>query len=84
MNQHIPVGGSVLFTFSTPADLSQPGLRSSVLAKTTLPGDQYTGNDQLSTEVYVVPTYTAPYFENFESGDGYWRPAGKEIRNNFV
>ena len=79
MNQNIPVGGSVVFTFLTRADLSEPGLRPSVFAKTALPGDQYTANDQLVTELYIVPTYVPPYLEEFEINEGYWRSMGNEI-----
>jgi len=79
MNQHIPVGGSVVFTFPTTADLTEPGLRPSVMAKTALPGDQYTANDKITTQLYIVPTYDPPYLEDFESGDGYWRSMGNQI-----
>lgn len=73
MDTDIPVGGYVEFTFPTRTDLSEPGLRPMVLARTLLPGDQYSGNDQISTEIYIVPTYIPPYEENFEGNDGYWR-----------
>lgn len=79
MNQNIPVGGVVSFTFPSTADLSVPGLRPSVLAKTVMPGDQYNGNDQLETEIYIVPTFVPPYLEDFESGDGSWRSMGNGI-----
>ena len=79
MTQNIPIGDSVIFKFPTKADLSVPGLKPSVLAKTIFPGDQYTGNDQFSTSIYIVPTYTVPYFENFETGKGFWRTGGNEI-----
>ena len=79
MTQDIPIGDSVLFIFPTKVNLSVPGLKPSVLAKTVFPGDQYTGNDQISTQVYIVPTYTLPYFENFEENEGFWRSMGNEI-----
>ena len=79
LNQNIPVGGMVEFTFPSPADLSQPGFRPSVLAKTAMPGDQFTGNDQIKTEIYIVPTFVPPYLEEFESGDGFWRSMGNGI-----
>ena len=79
MTRNIPVGGSVVFTFPTKADLSVPGLKPSVLAKTLLPNDQYTGNDQLSTQIYIIPTYKPPYSDNFETNDGFWRSVGNEI-----
>ena len=79
MNQDIPLGGTVVFTFPTKTDLSVPGLKPSVLAKTIFPGDQYTGNDQISTQVYIVPTYETPYSENFETNEGFWRSVGNQI-----
>ena len=79
MTQNIPIGGSVIFTFSTKVDLSAPGFRPSVLAKTVLPGDQYTDNDQISTQIYIIPTYSPPYLEDFEVNDGYWRETGTDI-----
>jgi hypothetical protein len=79
MNVNIPVGDSVIFTFPTRTDLSVPGLRPSVMAKTMFPGDQYTGNDQVSTQLYIVPTYTVPYSEPFETNDGFWRSLGNQI-----
>jgi hypothetical protein len=79
LTQNIPIGGSVVFTFPTKVDLSSPGLRPSVLAKTAIPGDQFTENDQISTQVYIVPTYTPPYLEDFETNNGYWRESGTDI-----
>ncbi|MGW8316575.1 MAG: T9SS type A sorting domain-containing protein, partial [Bacteroidales bacterium] len=73
MQTDIPVDGWVEFTFPSRVDLSQPGLRPQVLAKTLLPGDQFAQNDQISTEVYIVPTFFPPYLEDFEENDGYWR-----------
>ena len=84
INVTIPVGDSVDFTFSTTVDLSVPGPRPSVLAKTVMPGDQFSGNDQISTEIYIVPTYTPPYLENFETGEGFWRSMGNEIWNHGI
>ena len=72
----IPVNEAVTFTFPTKIDLSAPGLRPSVLAKTLLPGDQYNANDRLSTSIYVVPTYVTPYEEDFETDKGYWITSG--------
>lgn len=76
MDTDIPIDGSVEFTFPTRTDLSQPGLRPSVIARTLLPGDQYPENDQINTEIYIVPTYMLPYEEDFEENDGYWRSTG--------
>ncbi len=79
MTRNIPVGGSVVFTFPTRTDLSAPGWRPSVLARTMLPGDQFTDNDHISTQIYIVPTYPSPYHEDFETNDGFWRSLGNNI-----
>jgi hypothetical protein len=71
-SQNIPIGGSVVFTFPTKADLSEPGFRSNVIAKTLFPGDQFTGNDQVNTQIFVIPTKTPEYIEDFEDNEGYW------------
>jgi hypothetical protein len=76
MDTDIPVGGSVEYTFTSTADLSTPGAYPNVLAKTFLPGDQFIGNDQLATSLYIIPTYTPPHLENFETNNGYWQPSG--------
>jgi hypothetical protein len=71
-NDIIPVDGSVIFAFPTTADLSEPGLRPEVIVKTMLPGDQTPGNDHLSTQLFIIPTISVPYAEEFEDGNGYW------------
>ncbi len=89
-NETIPVGGSVVYTFPTRADLSEPGLRSKVIAKTLFPGDQAPENDRTETRIFVTPTYSAPYHEEFQETAGFWHtgpgsiweygePAGKVI-----
>ncbi len=44
-----------------------------------MPGDQFTGNDQLETEIYIIPTFVPPYLEDFEDGNGSWRSLGNGI-----
>jgi hypothetical protein len=78
-NEIIPVGGSVVYTFPTPADLSAPGYRQVVLAKTMMPGDQFAGNDQFKTSISVVPVYSPPYHEDFEASAGFWHAAPGSI-----
>ncbi|HEC42356.1 MAG TPA: T9SS type A sorting domain-containing protein [Bacteroides sp.] len=79
ITDNIPIGDSVTFTFPTKVDLSIPGLRPLVIAKTMLPGDQFTANDSVTTQVYIVPTLDPPHEEDFESNDGYWRTAGNDL-----
>ena len=73
----IPVGGSIVYTFETGADFSQPGLYP-VVARTNYPGDQETANDAVSTEILSVPVHTPPYNEDFEGEEVmFWRPGGE-------
>ncbi len=65
----------VEFTFTTPADLSSPGLRNLVF-KTFLDGDQDPDNNTYTEKLYVFPTVTAPYEASFESSTSYWYPSG--------
>jgi hypothetical protein len=78
-NEIIPVGGSVIFTFPTTADLSVPGIRPEVLVRTLLPGDQFGSNDQISTQLFIVPTYTPSYEEDFEEDGGFWHTSPGSI-----
>ena len=78
LNQVIAPGDTVEFTFSTKVNLSTPGIRQ-VRARTRLTGDEDASNDGISGQVYIVPTYTLPYTETFESNDGYWRKFGNQI-----
>ena len=71
-NEIIPVGGSVIFTFPTTADLSVPGFRPEILVRTMLPGDQFSSNDQISTQLFIMPTYIPSYDEDFEEDGGFW------------
>lgn len=73
INQVIPVGDTISYTFAPKFDLSVPGPRNNVLVKTELPGDQETSNDQLAASFYVIPTYPTPSTQDFESSDGFWR-----------
>jgi hypothetical protein len=78
LNQVIAPGDTVQFTFSTKVNLSTPGIKQ-VRARTRLTGDEDASNDGISRQIYIVPTYTLPYTETFESNDGYWRKFGNPI-----
>lgn len=78
LNQSIPAGDTVEFTFSTKVNLSTPGIKS-VKARTKLTGDEDASNDVFSSQVYIVPTYTLPFVEDFESSNGYWRTLGVNL-----
>ena len=71
----IPIGDSALFTFSVGADLSSPGFHT-IDVETMLSGDEISGNNSMSKTIFSFPTYSLPYFENFESNNGYYLPGG--------
>jgi Uncharacterized protein conserved in bacteria len=73
INQVIPVGDTISYTFAPKFDLSVPGPRNNVLVKTELPEDQETSNDQITASFYVIPTYTTPNIQDVETTDGFWR-----------
>ncbi len=72
----ILAGGSYLYTFSTPADLSDPG--EHVLTVTVnLDGDLRFENDTLSHTFWHLPTITQyPYVQDFENGKAGWLSGG--------
>jgi len=63
------------FTFAHLIDLTSPG-QHHIQVKTFLPNDQDNRNDLFDTTLYISPTYTLPYSENFENGSGYWLAGG--------
>lgn len=78
INQSIPAGDTITYTFSTKVNLSEPGPKY-VKARTRLNGDEDESNNEISAQVYVVPTYTLPYSENFIYNDGYWQSFGNGL-----
>lgn len=74
----IPVGDSTLFTFSVKADLSTPGFHT-IDVETILSGDEMPGNNSMTKTIFSYPTYTLPYYENFETNNGYYLPGGNEF-----
>lgn len=78
VNQTIPAGDTIEYKFATKVNLTSPGIKN-FKARTRLTGDEDASNDGISSQIYIVPTYTAPYTENFESNDGYWRAFGTSL-----
>ncbi len=74
----IPVNGDVVITFPGTIDLSNPYFfdASEVYCYTMLQGDEYEKNDTLHMELDIVPTYTPPVKDDFESGFGFWKKKG--------
>ncbi len=75
LKQSIAFGGSHLFDFQQSVDLSEPG-EYHVIIETLLEVDDEPVNNTWDTILYSDPSYSVPYFENFESGRGFWRGEG--------
>ncbi len=67
---------SVSYSFSATANLAAPG-RHSIRVWSDLASDNFHENDTVTISMFNSPLITAyPYLQDFESGDGYWYPAG--------
>lgn len=75
-NPNLAVDASMTHIIDKPADLTNPGWYHNVYATTNLEGDEDHRNDKYSTEIFISPTYTLPYSENFENNYGYFRDDG--------
>ncbi len=73
----IPVGGSVNYTFPTSINMTPLGIYN-FNTYTSLPGDVNASNDALATSINVniLKVTTYPYFEDFNSGPGFWTATG--------
>ncbi len=71
----IPFNGETNFTFNKKVNLPAPGTYN-VIIETRLGVDEESTNNALDTIVYVDPTYTVPYSQDFETGRDFWRSGG--------
>ncbi len=70
----VGVDSTEYFTFDVNVDLRTPGYYT-IQAFTMLEGDEDLTNDTLTAIVASVPVIsTLPYVEDFEAGNGFWRP----------
>jgi len=72
----IPVDDSLIHTFNKPVDLTSPGWYNNVYATTHLAGDEDQSNNRFDTTLFITPTYTLPYTQNFETNYGYYLTGG--------
>lgn len=72
VNKALAQGETTDFTFTNKIDITTPG-EHHILVKTFLPNDLDDLNDMIDTIIYVLPSKTLPYAENFENGHGFWR-----------
>jgi Secretion system C-terminal sorting domain len=79
----IPAGGSVNYTFPTTFNMTNLGVYN-FNTFTSMPGDIYPANDALATSVNVniLKVTTYPYFEDFNSGAGFWTASGQNPPTN--
>lgn len=63
------------FTFTTPVDLSNPGLKNFTL-KTFLATDQDETNNTYTASLYSFPVLGFPYQTSFELSNSHWFPGG--------
>jgi len=75
IEQVISFNSEITYAFGPTLDLSEPGTYN-VLIETLLDVDEESTNNIFDTVLYVDPTYTLPYLQDFESGEGLWRSAG--------
>src|SRR5690606_855553 len=72
----IAPGASFTYCFNTKANLSVPGTYT-ITATHALAGDGDPSNNTVTTTVTSVPVISGfPYSQNFENGEGGWRPGG--------
>jgi hypothetical protein len=71
----IPFDDETTFDFNQKVDLSVPGTYN-VIIETILDVDEEASNNFFDTILYIDPTYTIPYSQNFESSKDFWRTTG--------
>jgi hypothetical protein len=74
----IPVGANVVFTFPTTFNMTGIG-NYNFNTFTQMPADAVNNNDTLATSINVtnLKVTTYPYFEDFNSGAGFWNASGQ-------
>ncbi|MCG8411592.1 MAG: T9SS type A sorting domain-containing protein, partial [Bacteroidales bacterium] len=77
-NSSIAIGESAIYTFTTGANLAAPGFHT-ILVETVLPGDEIPNNNSSHKTVFSYPTHTIPYYEDFESNNGYYLSGGTHL-----
>ncbi|MEM9859443.1 MAG: fibronectin type III domain-containing protein [Bacteroidota bacterium] len=80
MSTTIPPGKEVVYTFSTPVDLSDAGQTYTIISSVNILVDPNSSNNQTFKSVtHLLPITTFPYFENFENGAAQWVVEGDEL-----
>ncbi|NOQ28450.1 MAG: T9SS type A sorting domain-containing protein [Bacteroidales bacterium] len=71
-NPNLAVDASLNYTIDKPTNLTSPGWYKNAYATTNLAGDEDNTNNKFNKSIFIAPTYSLPYFENFESNFGYY------------
>ncbi|OFX84237.1 MAG: hypothetical protein A2W99_00485 [Bacteroidetes bacterium GWF2_33_16] len=73
---NLAVDGTLTYQIAIPIDLTIPGWYNNVYATTNLASDEDATNNRFNTTIFIAPTYTLPYTQNFETNYGYYRKGG--------
>ncbi|MFC2096633.1 hypothetical protein ACFLQ3_02935, partial [Bacteroidota bacterium] len=76
LNPNLAVDASLNHIIDKPADLTSPGWYNDAYATTNLAGDEDNTNNTFNKSIFIAPTYSLPYSENFENNFGYYRDGG--------
>lgn len=82
VTESIAFEGSYVFSFAETVDLSAPG-EYHVIIETLLDVDEEPSNNTWDTIFYADPSYSLPYYEDFEGGKGFWRVEGSNTTMEF-
>lgn len=74
----IPKDEDTTFTFAKYAHVLDSAVYDSVYASTTLSTDEDLTNNELLGEFYDLPTYTPPFYRDFETGIQFWKGGGTQ------
>jgi hypothetical protein len=73
---NIAVDGFIDHIIDKPVDLTTPGWYNNIYATTHLAGDEDNTNNKITKKIFITPTYTLPYTQNFEANYGYYLSGG--------
>lgn len=69
----IPIEATYDYTLSNLVDFSTPGWYNNIYVTTNLASDEISSNNKLTKTLFISPTLTVPYSQNFETSSGYWK-----------
>ncbi|MBU8893048.1 MAG: T9SS type A sorting domain-containing protein [Bacteroidales bacterium] len=76
INPNIAIDDFIVYQIDKPIDLTVPGWYNNVYATTHLAGDEDNTNNRIDTTIFITPTYSLPYYEDFETNYGYYLSGG--------